>query len=501
MIFIRPLILLLLLVPIFFYLTKDYRQTTTPWTKWVDKKLLSYLLVKGDKVGTRHRYWYLIFLWSLLVCAAAGPAFQKIPVPVSQDLPNTVIIFDLGPAMRESTLTSAKIKLHDLLTALKGNRVGLVLYADKGYTALPLTPDRSLLRALIPTLDPSVLPNHGQNLVAAFQKANELIQQTGGKGRILYLTAGGVDAQGISTPYPVGVLGLDDKAVSSSLKKIGSYEPKTTDASDILALLDATEPDTAIQLNMQDQADEWADWGGLITLILLPFLAFTFRKGLLFLILLGALNSANASFFLRPDQEAYRQHQQAVNDYRSGAYEKAIIGFQNDAYNQGNALAYAGKIQEAIQSYEKALKEDPKNEDARFNKEYLEKQLPPPEQNQQKNQDQQQSKQDQQKDDSPDQQEDQSNQNNEQESSSEREDQSQVPPQEQQSQNNEAENEEQNKPNQPQEQAAEQQPQEVEEADKEHLPFNQEEQQLLNRLRSDPYRVLRYRLQQQARQK
>ena len=43
-------------------------------------------------------------------------------------------------------------------------------------------------------------------------------------------------------------------------------------------------------------------------------------------------------------------------------------------------------------------------------------------------------------------------------------------------------------------------PQEVDENDREQSPFNQKEQQILNKLRSDPYRVLRYRLQQQARQ-
>ena len=58
-----------------------------------------------------------------------------------------------------------------------------------------------------------------------------------------------------------------------------------------------------------------------------------------------------------------------------------------------DSLAYQGKIQEAIQAYEQALKENPNDEDAKFNKDYLEKQLPPPEENQKQNE-QQQEKQD-----------------------------------------------------------------------------------------------------------
>lgn len=494
MIFIRPFLLLLLLVPLVLKFTNRYFGKSSSWAKWVDKELLPHLLISTQKNhSTTQKTRCLTLLWCALVIAAAGPAFQKLPVPVSYDLPNTVFILDLGPAMQNAALASAKIKLNDFLTTLKDNRVGLVLYDNKGYTALPLTQDRALLRALIPMLDPSVLPTQGQNLAGAFQTANQLIDQAGGKGRILYLTAGGIKPTSVQTPYPVGVLGLDDAAISPAIKKLGTYRAKTVDASDIFDLLKATEPDTTMQIIEQEQTDEWADLGGLLTLILLPFIALTFRKGFLFLLLIGFFVPAKASFFLRPDQEAYQHHEQAVANYRAGDYNKAIQGFQNHTYNLGNALAHAGKIQEAIQSYEQALKENPNDEDARFNKEYLEKQLPPPESNQQNKKDQQQSEQDQ----PQNQNEQQENQNDQQNSENHSEQQEQPQHQDQ-------------KDSQPQEepQASEQpeatppqQPQEVDENDREQSPFNQQEQQTLNKLRSDPYRVLRYRLQQQARQK
>ena len=113
MIFIRPLLLLLLLAPLLIKFTGRYLEKTSPWAKWVDRKLLPYLLVSAGK-GTRVRWGqkYLAILWCALVIAAAGPAFQKLPVPVSYDLPNTVFVLDLGPAMQGTTLASAKIKMH-----------------------------------------------------------------------------------------------------------------------------------------------------------------------------------------------------------------------------------------------------------------------------------------------------------------------------------------------------------------------------------------------------
>ena len=511
MIFIRPWILLLLFMPLLFYWGIYHAKYTSSWAKWVDKKLLPYLLMSnGSTGGRKRRYSLLVVLWTAFVVAAAGPAFQKRPVPVSASLPNTVIIFDLGPSMQGQTLASAKIKLHDLVTALKGNRIGLVLYADKGYTALPLTEDRGLLRSLIASLDSSVLPNTIQRPAAGFEKANELIAQTGGKGRILYLTAGGADARGIASSYPVGVLGLDDAAISSSLKQLGAYQAKTVDASDIFALLQATEPETAVQFDMQEQSDEWADLGGLIALCLLPFFVLTFRRGWLFVLLLVPYG-AQASLFLRPDQENYQQHKQAVANYRKGNYDKAIQGFQMDPYNLGNALAYAGKIQEAIAAYGKAIEKNPNDEDAVFNKEYLEKQLPPPEKNPQDNpqQDEQNSSgSQQQENEQPDQQkesdgieQDQQESQQEDQQRSEENEQQEAQPKSDETLNNESQNDSNENSLSEQEQAEQTQPQEVDEADREQQPFNQEGQQILNRLRSDPYRVLRYRILQQARQK
>lgn len=488
MIFIRPLILLLLFVPFLFQLVKHQKRKRSSWTKWVDKALLPHLLVKSNQTKASHlNHWFMVLLWSLAVFAAAGPAFEKLPVPVSHDLPNTVIIFDLGPAMQNNTLTQAKLKMHDLLTALKGNRIALVLYADKGYVALPLTQDRALLRSLIPTLDPSVLPSGKHNLASAFQTANTLLDQVGGKGRILYLTAGATNTSGIQTNYPVGVLGFDDTSISPSLKSIGIYQKKTSDATDVLTLLKKTEPSTTLSFDEESTTDQWADLAPYLALILLPFLILTFKRGFLFFLIIGIFTSAQASFFLRPDQEAYLHHQEAVKNYRSGNYEQAVQGFRDTPYNLGNALAHTGKIQEAIQAYATALKENPNDEDAAFNKEYLEKQLPPPEENQQ-----------------PQQQEQQSNQNKQdQEENSSQNKQENEANEEQQENNNSEQNDQQQQSAQPedQQQAEQTQPQEVDDKDKEQSPFNQQEQQVLNRLRSDPYRVLRYRIQQQARQK
>ena len=64
--------------------------------------------------------------------------------------------------------------------------------------------------------------------------------------------------------------------------------------------------------------------------------------------------------------------------YRSGEYENALNSWsQLDAadahYNRGNSLAYLGDYEAAIQAYDSALALEPGMEDARLNRELIEK--------------------------------------------------------------------------------------------------------------------------------
>ena len=84
---------------------------------------------------------------------------------------------------------------------------------------------------------------------------------------------------------------------------------------------------------------------------------------------------------------------QAVAAYRGKNFSKAENQFktfdhEDDFYNQGNALAYLGKYQEAIHAYDKTLKIKPTHEDAKHNRDVLKKLLTQNQQDQKNQKDQ-----------------------------------------------------------------------------------------------------------------
>jgi Ca-activated chloride channel family protein len=167
------------------------------------------------------------------------------------------------------------------------------------------------------------------------------------------------------------------------------------------------------------QADVWRDRGVWLALAVLPLLALLFRRGWIcgwLLVLLLPMPRAEAfewsDLWLRRDQRAYAALQdkqparaatlfdnpewRGAAQFRSGEFEASAatlspVDSVEGQYNRGNALAKAGKLEPAIEAYDRALAMNPDHEDARFNRDLLKKFLDDhPQQKEQQQQQQQQ---------------------------------------------------------------------------------------------------------------
>jgi Ca-activated chloride channel family protein len=202
----------------------------------------------------------------------------------------------------------------------------------------------------------------------------------------------------------------------------GVYQTITANDADIQTVLAALDKPAQQQgkENTGLLLEQWADKGPWLLLLVLPLAALTFRKGLLCLALLLILPLPKNSYALEWQdlwQTRDQQAQQAFNKqdyakaatqfenpdwkaaahYKAGEYDKALENLKNSksadsAYNQGNALAQAGQLEEAVKAYEKALSLNPNDSDAKTNKDIVEKELEKQKQQNQQKGDSQQNK-------------------------------------------------------------------------------------------------------------
>ncbi len=442
--FLRPYAFLAL-IPLLYLAIKNYRQhsnSTAHWSKICDRELLPYLLEKSDGKHSHFALWLGSFVAFVAIFALAAPTWQRLPAPAFRNNSALVIALNLSESMnaedvKPSRLVRARYKIADLLAQRKDGQTALLVYSGAAFTVTPLTNDTETIHSQLEALTTDIMPSAGNNPVAGLEKSVELLKQAGlPQGHILLMTDSAESAQAVPFAkklgaYRLSVLGvgttegapvalpeggfakdetgqiLVPKLQTAELSELaaagnGRFQILTADDSDIKSLLRTF--DTPLAQMPDDKTtlflDQWEDNGAWLILLVLPWAAWQFRKGVICLAILFLLPLPKNSYALEwqnlwrtPDQQAQRDYQQqqfsqaadkfqnpewkAAAKYKAADFDNAAAQFQSlgNAYNQGNALAKKGQLKEALAAYEQAVKENPDNADAKFNKEIVEKAL------------------------------------------------------------------------------------------------------------------------------
>lgn len=441
--FIRPWWLLALVLPFLLWAKFfTHNQALSSWVKAIDKNLLPFLLIKGS--SKQRRFVSVAALIGFVggIIALAGPSWQKEQIPSLSPQNPVMMLLDLSTDMNKTDvspnrLARAKFKIKDLTNLLKSEQSGLAVYTAEPFMITPISDDANLISNLLPEINRSIMPVNGNRPDRAISYATEKLKNAGfSQGDILVISGnGGTDValtikeaqQALQSGFKVSVLAVAQAQVDALVQIAkaggGEYLPLTANDGDIkrfISLIDAQNAELKSSDNMRTI---WLDFGYYLLFIPLLCCLYFFRKGLLSLAFFCIFaTQAQAGFFLNNNQEGMKAFNQqdyaqaaqkfersdwkASSLYKAGDYQAALKEFakSNDVeslYNQGNALAKSGKIDEAIKKYEDVLAQEPNHEDAKFNLEYLKQQKQnqnsnsqsqnqEQQQNQQQNQDQQQ---------------------------------------------------------------------------------------------------------------
>ncbi|HQW40032.1 MAG: VWA domain-containing protein [Flavobacteriales bacterium] len=133
---------------------------------------------------------------SFLVVAAAGPQFgtkyeevksEGIDLVVAMDVSNSMDCEDLRPSRMEA----ARRALSQLIDKMRGDRLGIVVFAGEAFVQLPITNDRSAAKLFLGTVGTNSVGTQGTAIGAAIELARESFDMdTPGSKAVIVITDG-----------------------------------------------------------------------------------------------------------------------------------------------------------------------------------------------------------------------------------------------------------------------------------------------------------------------
>ena len=131
----------------------------------------------------------------VIAIAAAGPTWQQQPSPWFSEMAPLVVAIEVSDSMRANDvpptrLDRARFKLLDLVAERTGARTAVIAYAGSAHIVVPPSSDIEVIKPLLESLDPAIMPSQGANAAAVLPLATELLGEDAGIGTVLFVNDG-----------------------------------------------------------------------------------------------------------------------------------------------------------------------------------------------------------------------------------------------------------------------------------------------------------------------
>lgn len=410
--FLRPWVLLFLLLPIIFYFKKiGLKNLSSSWENICDKNLLNFLLSdKGNhKKISIGKYFYTGLIAAII--AAAGPSWKKIEIPTFVIENPSMIVLSLAQDMQltdisPSRLGRSKFIISDIADNLPEGQFGLEVYSQEPYVITPLTDDIKIIKSLLPQITPDIVPDQGDRLDRAIDLAVERFKSAGYSSGNIILFASDIGQRfdlalkkvedAAKLKYNINIFDAsfsgNEKLKLLAEKGNGVYMSiKNPDLNKLITKI-KTETQDKVALS-QNLRSTFLDYGYYLVFLCLICMMPFFRRGLLILFLCCFSLQAQADLFLNNNQEGLslfekQKYEEALGKfdnslwkgitlYKMDKSEEALKEFSKEKtdknlYNSGVILTKMCKYEEALKMFSEALELNPENEDASYNKKVLE---------------------------------------------------------------------------------------------------------------------------------
>ena len=194
--FIRPAWLLAIpLIGLAWWLARRREAGTTAIGDLVAPHLRDALTVNRDDRARIRPVDGVAVIALLVASAAAGPTWSKQQSPWFAETAPLVVAIEVSDSMRANDLLPtrldrARFKVLDLIAARTGSRTAIIAYAGSAHIVVPPSTDVDVIKPLLESLDPSILPLGGATAAAVLPLAESLLGDDAAIGTVLFVNDG-----------------------------------------------------------------------------------------------------------------------------------------------------------------------------------------------------------------------------------------------------------------------------------------------------------------------
>jgi Ca-activated chloride channel family protein len=186
----------LLLLPIFISLYSFMAY----WRKkainrYGDEHLINKLMPGVSRSRMVIRFVIFLLAFTSLIIAISNPQIgskienakrKGIDLIIALDVSNSMLAQDIKP----NRLSASKQAISKLIDKLKGDRVGIIVFAGHAYTQLPITTDYAAAKMFLNTVNPDMLPVQGTAIGEAIMLSSKSFGESEHNKAIIIITDG-----------------------------------------------------------------------------------------------------------------------------------------------------------------------------------------------------------------------------------------------------------------------------------------------------------------------
>ncbi|MDQ3190108.1 MAG: VWA domain-containing protein [Bacteroidota bacterium] len=169
-----------------------------------DAAVIAHLMPSASKIRSNWKVFLQLFGFVFLIIALAAPQTgskmeevkrEGVDLVIALDVSNSMLAEDLSP----NRLERAKRALLQLVDELKGDRLGIVVFAGEAYVQLPITNDYGAAKMFINTINTEIIPTQGTAIGNAIDLSlrsfGEISEEDKNKSRVIIVISDGEDHQ------------------------------------------------------------------------------------------------------------------------------------------------------------------------------------------------------------------------------------------------------------------------------------------------------------------